>query len=88
MERTDQIFIKNKLQSSSDAKNQGTEKHEPIRRSNVRGLEVMISEKSHEMDIINTKSLKSNQKLKDEEDNKTLKYDFTEERTERRSSEE
>ncbi|CAI2381902.1 unnamed protein product [Moneuplotes crassus] len=82
IERTDQVFMKSKLQSSNEIKINSAQEPESIRRSNVRGLEVMISEKSQEME-------NSNHQLdrKEEDDNKTLKYELTEELTEQRSLE-
>jgi len=83
IERTDQVFIKSRLNASNEPKNHGTEEQESVRRSNVRGLEVMISEKSHEIEP-QEKSLSIKEELQDE--NKTLKYDGTEERSQRTNS--
>lgn len=79
IERTDQVFIKNKLTISAENDYTDPADLSSIKRSNVRGLEILISEKSQENDIKENQSLKS--KPNQSDDNKTLKYG-TEERSE------
>jgi hypothetical protein len=76
IDRTDQIFIKDKLCITTANRENEDAEEQSIRRSNVRGLDQLLSEKSQEIQDINNKSLVS--KHEEMDDNKTLKYDTVE----------
>jgi hypothetical protein len=77
--------MKNKLTISAENKYTDPADMSSIKRSNVRGLEILLSEKSYENEIKENQSLKS--KRVESDDNKTLKYGTeAEERSERSAS--
>lgn len=82
VERTEQVQVKAKLQGSSKSKQTELGCPDSIKRSDVRGLDVLLSEKSHEFDkdIITVIS-----RHEESDENKTLKYG-TDERTDREGS--
>ena len=83
IERTEQVCVKSKLMGSDQHRSQEPIEQDSIKRSDVRGLEVLISEKSHEFEEIENQSVISKHEESDE--NKTLKYG-TDERSNRSGS--